>query len=143
MEIKNTRIYKLRTYLIDVIDEILSNDDYQLNANFLSEEIGNYSLDKIPTETVSEKWICGPKISKEVYELRSRAAYGPELMENLENIGFFEVFEEIIKEKNKKGEWPEIDGIEEIKCLNCGALSSADTPDTAEFGVQIQITYLS
>lgn len=142
MELKNTRIYKLRKYLMSVLDELVSSEEYQINANFLSENIGNYSLDKVPAETFSEKWICGSTVSKEIYELRSREIYGPDVMDNLSSIGFFEAFERKIEDKNNNGELPEIEGIEEIECLNCGALSSADTPDTAVFSVQIQITYL-
>ena len=134
MEIKDTRIYKLREYLMEILDSLLSSDEYQLNANFLSEEVGNYSLDKIPTENNDEKWIIGPTIRREVYELRTRNNYGTN--------GFFEAFEKEIEDKNNNKDFPEIDGIEKIECLNCGTLSDVNSPDTAEFSVQIQITYL-
>lgn len=138
---KNTRIYKLREYLLEILKELISSDEFQLNANFLAENVGNYSLDKIPTESQVEKWIDGTTIYRDVYEFRSRESYGPTLIDNLSSVGFFETFEKTIEEKNNNKDLPQIDGIEEIKCLNCGALSSVDTPDTAEFGVQIQITY--
>lgn len=142
MEIKDTRIYKLREYLMEILDTLLSSDEYQLNANFLSEEIGNYSLDKLPTE-YEEKWIIGPTIKKEVYELRTRNNYGTNVLDNLSNIGFFEAFEKEIENKNKNKDFPKINGIEKIECLNCGTLSDVNSPDTAEFSVQIQITFLN
>lgn len=142
MEIQTTRIYKLRKYLIEILDNLLSTDEYQLNANFLSEEVGNYSLDKIPTENNEEKWIIGPTIRKEVYELRTRNHYGTDVLDNLSNIGFFETFEKEIETKNNNKDFPDIEGIEKIECLNCGTLSDVNSPDTAEFSVQIQITYL-
>ena len=142
MEIKDTRIYKLREYLMKILDSLLSSDEYQLNANFLSEEVGNYSLDKVPTENNEEKWIIGPAIRREVYDLRTRNNYGTDVLDNLSNIGFFEAFEKEIEDKNNRKDFPDIEGIEKIECLNCGTLSDVNSPDTAEFSVQIQITYL-
>jgi hypothetical protein len=56
------------------------------------------------------------------------------------NIGFFEKFEDIISSNNKQGILPDIKGIEEIRCLNCASMNNAST-NTAEFDIQIQITY--
>lgn len=142
MEIQVTRIYKLREYLMNILDSLLSTDEYQLNANFLSENVGNYSLDKIPTENSDEKWIIGPAVRREIYELRTRNNYGTNVLDNLSNIGFFEAFENEIEKKNNNKDFPNIEGIEKIECLNCGTLADVNSPDTAEFSVQIQITYL-
>ena len=35
---------------------------------------------------------------------------------------------------------PDIEGIESIKCLNCGTLNDAET-NTAEFDIQVEIVY--
>ena len=45
------RITKLRTYLFSIIDTLLTDNKYQINANMLSNELNNYSLDKIPTSS--------------------------------------------------------------------------------------------
>ena len=140
MNYKDLRISKLRDYLLRIIDEITENDEYQINANMLSNDINNYSLDKIPTESTIEKWIFGIEIHRDVYSFRSRMAYSIDTINNLKNIGFFEVFEGIIKSNNKNKILPDIDGIESIECLNCGTMNDADT-NTAEFDVQLQITY--
>ena len=41
---------------------------------------------------------------------------------------------------NEKGILPNIKGIQSIQCLNCGSMNNANT-NTAEFDIQIQITY--
>lgn len=133
------RIKKLRMYLKTIIDT-LTNKNSPINADMLSNEINNYSLDKIPTASTVETWITGDEIHRDVYSFRSRMAYSPDTINNLENIGFYEKFESIIKGKNLAGDLPDIDGIESIECLNCGTLSNATT-NTAEFDIQIQITY--
>ena len=134
------RISKLREYLFGIINTLTTNREYQINANMLSDKIENYSLDKIPTQSTVQKWISGVVINKDVYSFRSRKAYSQDTINNLINIGFFEEFEYIIKSNNKRGILPEIRNIESIECLNCGTMNNANT-NTAEFDIQIQITY--
>lgn len=141
--VDNLRITKLRAYLFDIIDTLLTDTKYQINANMLSNEPNNYSLDKIPTpstEEATEKWIIGTKICRDVYSFRSRVGYSQDTIENLTNVGFFEIFEKLISSNNEKGILPEIDGIQTIECLNCGSMVNANT-NTAEFDIQLQITY--
>ena len=136
----NTRIAKVRDYLLEVLDDLTTDNTFQLNIDMLSNEIGDYSLDKIPTQTEIEKWITGIEIHRDVFSLRSKKAYSQDFVVNLENIGFFEAFENKIKDNNEKGVLPDIEGIEGIECLNCGALNVADTNE-AIFDIQIQITF--
>lgn len=138
--VNETRISKLREYLLNIIDKLLTDNAYQINADMLSKDANNYSLDKIPTATIIEKWITGDCLYRDVFSLRSRNNYSQDVLNNLLNIGFFEMFEKIISENNKKGILPDIDGIEGIRCLNCGTMNRAET-NTAEFDIQIQIEY--
>lgn len=135
-----TRIEALRLYLFDILDTLTNNEEYQINADMLG-SVGDYSLDKIPTQTVVRNWIDGTKVKRDVYSFRSRKEYSQDTINNLNNIGFFENFEEIIETNNRKGILPSIEGILSIECLNCGTLNRADT-NTAIFNIQIQITYL-
>lgn len=139
MEYTNYRISKLRDYLFNIIDDLTNNNKYQINADMLG-KVGDYSLDKIPTNTEVERWIIGDIIHKDVYSFRSRKSYSQDTINNLKNIGFFEEFENIIKSNNRKGVLPDIDGIETIECLNCGTLNGVDGTE-ATFEIQIQITY--
>ena len=135
-----TRIKALKEYLHKVVSDLVTNKNFKINANMLSKNINNYSLDKIPTATTIEKWVNGIEIRKDVFSFRSRKEYSNDDIKNLQNIGFFENFESAIKSNNQKGVLPNIEGIESIECLNCGTMSSADN-NTAEFDIQIQITY--
>ena len=140
MNVEEFRISKLREYLFNIITTLTNDSNYQINADMLSNKIDDYSLDKIPTASVVKKWICGVEIHKDVYSFRSRRFYSQDTINNLNNIGFFEDFENLISSNNKNGILPEIQGIEKIECLNCGTLNNADG-QTAEFDIQIQITY--
>ena len=140
MEVNDYRISKLRLYLFNIINTLTTNRNYQINADMLSNKVGDYSLDKIPTNTEVEKWIIGVAKRKDVYSFRSRKPYSQDTINNLKNIGFFEEFESIIKSNNDEGVLPEIDNIESIECLNCGTLNNVDGTQ-ATFDIQIQITY--
>ena len=135
------RIEKLRDYLIDVIAELVDNSNVKINADMLSKNINNYSLDKIPTASTVERWVTGGGVYKDVFSFRSRKEYSTNEINNLNNIGFFDKFENIIKSNNMKGVLPEIKGIQSIECLNTGSLVSVNT-NTAEFDIQLQITYM-
>ena len=140
MEYEDLRISKLREYLFGVINTLTENRNYQINADMLSNDIDNYSLDKIPTASVVSRWISGVEIHRDVYSFRSRMSYSQDTIDNLSNIGFFEQFENAIKTNNEEGILPNINNIEKIECLNCGTLNNTDGT-TAEFNIQIQITY--
>lgn len=137
---KDTRVNKIREYLFKILDSIVNDKTYQINADMLSEDINNYSLDKLKNASVVQRWITGEEIHREVFTFRSRKAYSQDAINNLKNIGFFEKFEALIKENNDKKILPDIEGIENISCLNCGTMSNATT-NTAEFDIQIQVTY--
>ena len=137
---KDTRISKLRDYLFQVIDSIVKNKKYQINADMLGKDVESYSLDKIPNASTVERWITGLEIHRDIFSFRSRKAYSQDTINNLTNIGFFEIFEASIKNNNDNKILPDIKGIESISCLNCGTMNNANT-NTAEFDIQIQITY--
>jgi len=136
----NSRISQLRSYLFDIINTLTENNNYQINADFLGKE-GDYSLDKIPTESVVERWVTGDEIHRDVFSLRSKKAYSSDYMNNLENIGFFEQFENAIKSSNKEGVLPDIEGIQSIECLNCGTMIASEDGNSAIFDIQIRIVY--
>ena len=139
MEVNNLRISKLRLYLFEIINTLTTNRDYQISADFLG-KIGDFSLDRIPTSSTVQRWVCAVEIHRDVYSFRSRKAYSQDTINNLKNIGFFEEFENTIKSNNKEGILPDIDKIESIECLNCGTFNSQDGTQ-ATFDIQIQITY--
>lgn len=139
MAFDDYRISKLREYLFGIINTIVSKRDYKIGADALG-EVGDYSLDKIPTDTKVENWIIGIQKKRDVFSFRSRKDYSQDTIVGLINIGFFEDFERIIKSNNEEGNLPDIEGIESIECLNCGTLNSVDGTK-AIFDIQIQITY--
>ena len=75
MDTESLRISKLRTYLMGIITGITEDNRFQINANMLSDDIDNYSLDKVPVASEIERWITGTEIHRDVFTFRSRMAY--------------------------------------------------------------------
>ena len=139
IDVNNTRIAKLGEYLETILEEL--NSEYKkINADFLGIEVNNYSLDKIPTASVVEPYVTGGRLCRDVYSFRSRVGYSQDTINNLINVGFFEIFEKLISSNNEKGILPNIEGIQSIQCLNCASMTNANT-NTAEFDIQLQIEY--
>ena len=138
---EDLRIQKIIDYVTDLIKEL--NSDYlQVNADWLGIEASNYSVDKVPVDSNMEKWIIQCFVKRDVYTLRTRENYSSDVINNLQNIGFFEKLERKINSNNSKGIRPKISGIESITCLTAGALNSVDPSlKTAEFSIQVQLTY--
>ncbi len=140
MEQSNSRISKIRDYLFEkVINPLTEDRNYQINADWLG-DVGDFSLDRMPTEAEPIKWITGNIIKREAYSFRSRKSYSADEMNNLNNIGFYEALENKIKSNNDKGILPDIPRIESIKCLNCGTLISVDGTQ-AIFDIDLEIRY--
>jgi len=135
------RVSKLREYLFTILNNLLDNSNYQINVDMLSNNIDDFSLDKIPTGTRVSNWIVNDGLKRDVYSFRSRKSYSQDTIDNLKNIGFFEDFEKIIENNNDRGILPDIDGIESIECLNSGTMLRNADGKSAEFSIQIQITY--
>lgn len=132
---------KLITYLYDIISEIKSSNDYQIKADFLEDDINSYSIDKVPVEKVVENWILfGVRVCQDTYTFRSRFIYSSDQADQLNNVGFWEEFENKIAYNNLHKILPEIEGIESIECLDRGSLAYAEG-NTCEMNIQIKITY--
>lgn len=142
MKVEDYRISKLREYLIKILNDLLEDEKYIVNANMLDKDPNNYSINRIPTMSKINTWIIGSEEKKDVYSFRSRMEHSPDVMENLKNIGFFEEFENKIYQNNKNKTFPDIKSIESIECLDCGSLINVNS-NTAIFNVQIQITYVN
>ena len=137
---EDTRINKLRLYLFNIINVLKTDSKYQINANMLSNDINNYSLDKLPTSSEVEKWINGTEIHRDAFSFRSRMSYSQDVVNNLANIGFFEDFEKLILNNNRQGILPDIEGIQKIECFNSASMIDANS-NKATFEIQIEITY--
>lgn len=139
MAIQDKRISKTRMWLFNIINSLQGDTNYQINANMLSNKVDDYSLDKIPTQSVVEPYITGGGLYREVYAFRTRKSYGVDTITNLQNMGFFEDLEKAIKTNNDEGNLP--DDVLSVSCLTPFTMQMNDDGKTAIFDTQLQIEY--
>ena len=69
MEVNDLRISKLRNYLFEILNTLTANSNYQINANMLSNKVGDYSLDKIPTDTEVEQMFIHLEVASLIHKI--------------------------------------------------------------------------
>ena len=62
------------------------------------------------------------------------------MAQNINNLGFYEKFQEEIETNNKSGVLPDIKGIQSIECLSNGTIQDVQS-GTAKYVIQMRITY--
>ena len=131
--IENIRDYfKENVTLAEEFDNIL--------VDFLGENATSYSIEPIPVEPVLKPYTDGGSLNQYVFQFGSREFYDNSVAQNIENLEFYEKFQEEIETNNKNGVWPDIKGIQSIECTTHGVLDGAES-GTAKYVIQMRITY--
>lgn len=130
-------IEEIRKYLIkqNIIDK-----KNRINVEFLSEKPTEFSIEKVSTNPIIEKYIDGSSYRQFQFQLVSCNEYSAELTQNIANSEFYENFYNTIEEKNKNKLLPNIEGIDTIECLDNGAMVNANE-NTARYSILMRIKY--
>jgi len=133
-------IEKIREYFLNcpILDEYA-----KLNIDFLGVEPTQYTIEGQPVNPVIQKYVDGGALKQYVFVFGSREYYGADVLQNIENSGFFERFAEWVEEQSKKGNLPELDGNKKaisMEVLTSGYLFSANE-DNARYQIQCRLIY--
>lgn len=134
--------------IIDSIRDYMLNcpvlDAYaKLNVDFLGTQPTEYTIDSQPTTSIVKQYVDGSAIKQFVFAFGSREYYGPDVLQNIENSGFYEELSEWFDEQSKIGNLPTLkDGKKAIKieALTTGYLFDA-TEDNARYQIQARLIY--
>lgn len=124
--------FKSKVTLAEEFDNIL--------VDFLGEDATSYSIEPIPVEPVLKSYRDGGSLNQYVFQFGSREFYDNSVAQNINNLGFYEKFQEEIETNNKNGVLPDIKGIQSIECLNNGTIQDVQN-STAKYVIQMRITY--
>lgn len=130
-------IEEIRKYFIE--QKIIDKKN-RINVDFLSEKPTEFSIEKVPTNPILEKYIDGSSYRQFQFQLVSCNNYGAELAQNISNSEFYEDFYNKIESKNKEKKLPKIEGIDTIECLDNGAIVDV-TANTARYSILMRIKY--
>lgn len=112
----------------------------RINVEFLSEKPTEFSIEKVSTNPIIEKYIDGSSYRQFQFQLVSCNEYSAELAQNIATSEFYENFYNTIEEKNKQKLLPNIEGIDTIECLDNGAMINANE-NTARYSILMRIKY--
>ncbi len=117
--------------------------DGKLNVDFLPEKAREYSIDTIPAEDVLKHYISGTDKCQYVFAIRSVTGYGQEILQNLDNSGFFENLTTWLRGQNKLRLLPVLPKeytAEKIEAQSTAYLVNADVR-TAKYQIQCRLIY--
>jgi hypothetical protein len=131
-------IEKIRDYFKNKVT--LAEEFDNILVDFLGEDATSYSIEPIPVEPKLKPYTDGGSLNQYVFQFGSREFYDNSVAQNINNLGFYEKFQEEIETNNKNGVLPEITGIQSIECLNNGTIQDVQS-GTAKYVIQMRITY--
>lgn len=116
----------------------------RIGVDYLDKETTTYSIEKVPCNPIIKKYVDGSCKKQELFIFTSRESYGPDIINNLNNLNFYENFVSWLEEKNRTGDLPILDGnreVEKIEILTPGYAFATDV-DKARYQIQLRLIYL-
>lgn len=110
----------------------------KVNVDYIKEKAGSYSIDETPATTVLIQYPDGGSRNQILFDFSIQASFSA--LENIKNSKFCDDFTAWIKEQDKIGNLPKIDGICWIKCLGRGTILQT-TDSTAIYVIPMQVVY--
>lgn len=117
------------------------NNAVRVNVNYLAADTTTYTIEEVPTEPILKKYLDGSSKRQYNFIFASRESYGSDVLQNINNSGFYEEFVNWI-ESNE--ELPILG--DNLEALKVEVLTSAYvitvTEDTARFQIQLSLKYM-
>lgn len=133
-----TKIEAIRSYF-DVCP--LLDTNARINIDYIGTEAIEYAIYSDPIDPVYKKYVDGGVIKQFGFTFTTLAYYSAELIQQLENSGFYEEFQKWIESNNEKGVLPDVEGALRIEILTNGYLIDAEA-DMARYQIQLKLIYM-
>ena len=115
-----------------------------LNVNYLSDDTDTYSIEELPCEPILKRYADGSTKRQYQFTFCSREPYSAEILQNIENSGFYEEFADWIEENSDNSILPILDG--KLEATSLKVISSAYvvqvTEDTANYQINLKLEYI-
>ena len=117
-------------------------DNCLLLVDNLGADSIEYAVESVPCDPVYKRYTDGEVVKQFLFTFASREYYSADLNQCIENLHFYEQFEDWIEENNYNGILPNLDNKNpvSIEVLSRGYLYSADD-NTAKYQLQLRLIY--
>lgn len=134
-----TLIQAVRNYLMNCP---LLKDGVLLSVDQLGAEI-SYTIDTVPCNPIIKKYTDGGSRRQFQFVFASREKYGGQVLENIENSGFYEQFSDWLEQQSWNRIFPDLGNYRTpygIEILSRGYINDAED-DTARYQIQLNLIY--
>lgn len=117
--------------------------DGYLLVDFLNNEAVAYDIEPVPSTPIYKQYTDGSSIKQLIFIFASRETYSADVNQCIENLSFYENFENWIYNNNENGIYPILDSGKQsisIEVLTSGYAFSAES-NTARYQVQLRLLY--
>lgn len=132
-------VEKLKEYFLTNVT--LANEFNNILADFLEDEAISYSIDPVPVEPILKQYTDGSYLGQYQFYFSSNEYYDNSVLQNINNLDFYDRFRKEIEHNNNNRILPQIDGIQSIECLSHGAIQDQTESGMAKYVIQMRITY--
>lgn len=109
----------------------------------LGRDAGCYSIETVPCQPVLKRYADGSTVRQYLFHLVSRENYGPEIRQNLDNLGVYERFSGWLEEQTHRGNLPVLDAGKQalkVEALTVGYAYETGL-DAAQYRIECKFTY--
>ena len=113
-----------------------------LSVDQLGTEI-SYAIDTVPCNPIIKKYTDGGSRRQFQFVFASREKYGEQVLENIENSGFYEQFSDWLEQQSWNRIFPDLGNYRTpygIEILSRGYINDAED-DTARYQIQLNLIY--
>lgn len=119
-------------------------DDRKLNVDFLPEEKREYCISVVPTAQIVRRYMDGSSKRQYLFVFGSSEFCDADVLQNLENSGFYELFAEWLEDQTKKKLFPAMEDGKRpyrLEATTSGYLNSIAKDGTAKYQIQCKLEY--
>lgn len=134
----------LRTYIRKCPALRKYNKAVKVNVDYLEDKPTTYSIEEVPSDIVIQKYVDGSSKRQYVFVFASRESYSEDVIDNINNSGFYEDFAEWLEEQTNNDNLPFIGDDKEvlkIEAMTNGYAFKTDV-DTARYQIQCRMIYM-
>lgn len=137
-------IDNLRKYIRTCPNLDTYNNAIRVNVNYLDSKADTYSIEEVPITPIIKQYVNGDTVRQYAFIFASREPYGSDVLQNIDNSGFYEKFSDWIETQNDNANFPILDnGLEALGIeVTSTGYAFAITEDTARYQIQLNLKYL-
>ena len=115
----------------------------RINVEYLDHEKESYTIDAEPGEPLVKRYLNGDSQKQFRFVFASREFYGPDVLQNIENSGFYDRFADWLEQESRKGNLPILPAGKEaieIRAVSQGFVFQTNV-DEAQYQIQCRLLY--